>query len=292
MKPYKFLIIPNRKKDTDLAVTKRILAFLQGKGQELYVDPEFWEDTKSFQTNPVTPDQYDSIHMAVILGGDGTILSSARKLYQYSIPLLGVNLGRLGFLAEVEPEAATEALEKVLQGQYSVERRIMLSGSILNQGKEKTEPFLGFNDAVITRGAFSRMLRVAVEINGRYVETFLADGIIVATPTGSTAYNLSAGGPIIVPGAQNLVITPICPHSLSVRSIVVSEEDEIILRVESEASAEEEEQERKIMLTIDGQVGYGLEQGDQVRLSRASGAIYIVKMKDSTFYDILRKKMF
>ena len=112
MKPYKFLIIPNRKKDTGLAVTKRILAFLQGKGQELYVDPEFWEDTKSFQTNPVTPDQYDSIHMAVILGGDGTILSSARKLYQYSIPLLGVNLGRLGFLAEVEPEAATEALKK------------------------------------------------------------------------------------------------------------------------------------------------------------------------------------
>ena len=111
----------------------------------------------------------------------------------------------------------------------------MLSGSILNQGKEKTDPFVGFNDAVITRGAFSRMLRVAVEINGRYVETFLADGIIVATPTGSTAYNLSAGGPIIVPGAQNLVITPICPHSLSVRSIVVSEEDEIFLRVESEA---------------------------------------------------------
>ena len=115
MKPYKFLIIPNRKKDTDLAVTKRILAFLRGKGQELYVDPEFWEDTKSFQTNPVTPDQYDSIHMAVILGGDGTILSSARKLYQYSIPLLGVNLGRLGFLAEVEPEAATEALDQVFQ---------------------------------------------------------------------------------------------------------------------------------------------------------------------------------
>ena len=292
MKRYKFLIIPNRKKDSGLTVTKRILAFLRGQGQEIYVDTEFLMETECFGAMPVSAAEYNSIHMAVILGGDGTILSSARKLYQYSIPLLGVNLGRLGFLAEVEPEAATEALAKVLHGQYSVEQRILLEGSILNQGAVKTPPFIGFNDAVITRGAFSRMLRVAVEINGRYVETFLADGIIVATPTGSTAYNLSAGGPIIVPGAHNLVITPICPHSLSVRSIVVSEEDEIILKVESEASAEEEEVERRIMLTIDGQVGYSLDQGDQVHLSRAKGAIQIVKMKDSTFYDILRRKMF
>ncbi len=291
MKPSKFVISTNFTKDPGGEETRHIASFLRERGAKVWVlsdDPGLpFSEEEGIGILP--PERVGEMDLVIVLGGDGTILSGARRLHKYKVPLLGINLGHLGFLTGSEKEECEEALRQILAGRYREEERIMLRGRILREDGSEETVFTGLNDAVITRGAFSRMLSISVKVNGRVMDYFQADGMIVATPTGSTGYNLSAGGPIVVPYARGILITPICPRSLTMRSIVVSETDEINFEVMPETMGQKTPE---LMLTVDGQQGYPIVPGEQVFIGVDPVGIRLIHMEDTTFFDTLRKKMF
>lgn len=290
MKNFNILLMPNPYKDEDLQLTRTLCQFIYAKGGMTYV----WEpDYSQLQDAPVRkmkPEYLEEIDVAVPLGGDGTMLMSIRKLEGHDIPVLGINLGHVGFLAEVEPEMAQEAIERVMEGEYQIEHRVLLDGIVEHNDDSLPIAFQGLNDVVISRNLLSTMARIGVYINDHYIESYLADGLIVSTPTGSTAYNLSAGGPILAPTAQNLVITPICPHSLNVRSIVVAKDDRITLRIG--AGKREKERQEPVAMSVDGQEHHHLTYGDTVHVHRSEQFVRIIKIKSNTFYQTLKKKLF
>lgn len=217
--------------------------------------------------------------LVVAIGGDGTILRTAREL-RGTVPILGVNLGRLGFLAEVSAEEIEEAFGEVLDGKVRVEERTGLSAYAEGEG----EGFFAVNDVVLERGASPRMMEVRVFVEGELLGSYLADGVILATPTGSTAYSLSAGGPIVHPGLDALILTPICPHSLSVRPMVLPPDEEVVVRVRSDRGED-------MALTVDGQVRCRLHPEDTVRVRRAEEKVKLVAFPDRSFYSVLRTKL-
>lgn len=217
--------------------------------------------------------------LVVAIGGDGTILRTAREL-RGTVPILGVNLGRLGFLAEVSAEKLEEAFGEVLDGKVRVEERTGLSAYAEGEG----EGFFAVNDVVLERGASPRMMEVRVFVEGELLGSYLADGVILATPTGSTAYSLSAGGPIVHPGLDALILTPICPHSLSVRPMVLPPDEEVVVRVRSDRGED-------MALTVDGQVRCRLHPEDTVRVRRAEEKVKLVAFPDRSFYSVLRTKL-
>jgi len=217
--------------------------------------------------------------LVVAIGGDGTILRTAREL-RGTVPILGVNLGRLGFLAEVSADRLEEAFGEVLDGKVRVEERTGLSAYAEGEG----EVFFAVNDVVLERGASPRMMEVRVFVEGELLGSYLADGVILATPTGSTAYSLSAGGPIVHPGLDALILTPICPHSLSVRPMVLPPDEEVVVRVRSDRGED-------MALTVDGQVRCGLHPEDTVRVRRAEEKVKLVAFPDRSFYSVLRTKL-
>ena len=290
MNPCKFVISTNFTKDPEGIETRHIASYLQERGARVWllVKPQDEVPAELADMERLQEAQVSQMDLVIVLGGDGTILSSARRLHEYDVPLLGINLGHLGFLTGSEKEDCESALDQVLEGRYREEERVMLRGRIVHTNGEE-QYFSGLNDAVITRGAFSRMLSISVKINGRLMDYFQADGMIVATPTGSTGYNLSAGGPIVVPYARGILITPICPRSLTMRSIVVSETDEINFEVLPETMGQKTPE---LMLTVDGQQGYPIVPGDQVFIGVDPAGIRLIQMENTTFFDTLRKKMF
>ena len=290
MNPCKFVISTNFTKDPEGVETRHIASYLQERGARVWllVKPQDEVPAELADMERLQEAQVSQMDLVIVLGGDGTILSSARRLHEYDVPLLGINLGHLGFLTGSEKEDCESALDQVLEGRYREEERVMLRGRIVHTNGEE-QYFSGLNDAVITRGAFSRMLSISVKINGRLMDYFQADGMIVATPTGSTGYNLSAGGPIVVPYARGILITPICPRSLTMRSIVVSETDEINFEVLPETMGQ---RTPELMLTVDGQQGYSIVPGDQVFIGVDPAGIRLIQMENTTFFDTLRKKMF
>ena len=225
-------------------------------------------------------DEYD---LVVVLGGDGTLLSVARTLAG-RVPILGVNLGNLGFLTEVSRGELYPAMVQVLAGKFRVEKRSLIDVE-LQRGESGAGPlkFRVFNDAVITKSALARIIELTLRVDGHLVARFRADGLIISTPTGSTAYNLSAGGPILSPLLGVAVLTPICPHALSLRPIVVP--DSGLIEVTLETPREE------VYLTLDGQEGTSLGYGDTVSLTRSRVAVRLVKVSQRTFYDNLRGKL-
>ena len=283
----KFIVVPNLSKDIDLKTTKYIIDYIEANNKNVYLEQNIAVELEridiGLEDSEITREFIDCI---IVLGGDGTILSTARKFSAKDIPLLGVNLGRLGFLAEVEKEDALYTIDKLFKDDYKIEKRMMIECEIERNGViQKKE--IALNDAVITKGAFSRMLDLCVSINGEFVDVFTADGIIISTPTGSTAYNISAGGPIMVPSAQTMVITPICSHSLKVRSIVVSKDDVVTVKV----TDVDECLKKDIMLTIDGQVGFNIDENCKINISKSQRFTKLLKTSKYTFYDILRKKL-
>jgi NAD+ kinase len=221
----------------------------------------------------------------ITLGGDGTILKTARRITRKKIPVLGVNMGNLGFLTECNPEEVLEYLEKIFAGQYNVDKRSLLRVTIYRQGK-KIETFLALNDAVINQGAFARLITMNLEVNGRKLVEFSADGMIIATPTGSTAHSLSAGGPIIHPQIEGIIINPICPSSLAMRPIVVPDSRQITVTIETQRR----EKGDYIGLTIDGQDVTRLEFGDKIKFRRSKRSIHLVRLKNR-YYKMLRNKL-
>jgi NAD+ kinase len=220
-------------------------------------------------------------NVLITLGGDGTLLAASRYAAPRGIPLLSIRLGGFGFLAEVEPHEIEWAVRRILSGEYSIEERVMLHAVLLRGGTETAES-LALNDVVVTRGALSRVVLVRTEVAAGYLSTYSGDGVIVSTPTGSTAYSLSSGGPIVHPSVPVILITPICPHSLNARSVVLSDEETVLLTVESSDEA---------MMTADGQVGFTLQQGDQIRIKRADVKARLIKFGLRSFYDNLQTRL-
>ncbi|MBC7342193.1 MAG: NAD(+)/NADH kinase [Clostridia bacterium] len=218
----------------------------------------------------------------IILGGDGTLLNGARSAAPFGTPVLGINLGGLGFLTELEPSDLYHGLELLLAGQYTIDERMMLKATVIRQDVE-IEHVYALNDAVIAKGAFSRMIRLETQVRGSSIATYPADGLIIATPTGSTAYSLSAGGPVVSPEMRAIIITPICPHTLYSRPLIVSSSEKIVVLLRSEAA--------EVMLTVDGQRGIKLEASDKIIVEEAEFRAKLVRIKGRGFFEVLQQKL-
>jgi NAD+ kinase len=221
--------------------------------------------------------------LAIVVGGDGTMLNVARNLAGYRVPLIGVNLGRLGFLTDIPRDEIFDGLTKVLDGDFRTEDRLLLHADIVRNDKV-LHSANAFNDVVINKGQLARLIEFESYINGEFVHSTRADGIIIATPTGSTAYALSAGGPILYPTLPAIVLVPICPHTLSDRPLAVSSESriEIVMTYTSYQSAH---------LTLDGQINFTLNDGDRVLVRRSETPVTLVHPSNRNHYDILRAKL-
>lgn len=220
--------------------------------------------------------------MIIVLGGDGTLISVAREIGERQTPIFGVNLGSLGFLTEITRQELFVVLGKVLNGDYAVSERNMLDSVVVRDGREISS-FRVLNDVVINKGALARIIDMEVWVDDTYLTTFKADGLIVSTPTGSTAYNMAAGGPIIYPGSNCLVITPICPHMLTNRPMIIPDEAEIRIKVKF--------QDEDVLLTADGQVGMPLNAGDTVILRRSACRTSLITSPDKDYFEVLRAKL-
>jgi NAD+ kinase len=219
--------------------------------------------------------------LLIVLGGDGTLLSMARVVGDLGVPIMGVNLGGLGFLTATTLDEMLPSLEAALEGRMVVEERLMLIARVIRNGAAVCE-HMALNDMVITKSAMSRIISLAVSVEGEYATAYRADGLIISTPTGSTAYSLSAGGPIVFPAVDAIVLTPICSHTLTNRPIVLPASHRIEVTVQSD---------QEIMLTVDGQVGVGLRERDVVEVVKAAAHIRLVRFPQKDFFSVLRTKL-
>jgi NAD+ kinase len=224
----------------------------------------------------------DNCDLLIALGGDGTMISTARLVSGKGTPVLGINLGTLGYLTEFAIDDAIPALETVVTGDYELDRRMMLDWRVLRDG-DQVGGGTALNDVVVNKSALARIIDIDCWIGPYYVTGYRADGLIVATPTGSTAYNLSAGGPIIVPGAEAISICPICPHTLTNRPLVLPFDVDIKLQMNT--------REQEVMFTADGQTGMPLKTGDRVEICKSAKTFNTVRAKDRDYFEILRSKL-
>lgn len=291
-----FYIITNGHKDRNLKKTNEIRRYLESRHKKCTVQIKKTEKEQGYTDAAQIPEDVDCI---LVLGGDGTLLQAARDIIDRNIPLLGINLGTLGYLAEVEESGIQAALDQLLGGGYEVEQRMMLSGRIV-RGKihEKrhaenrislyeTEKYYALNDIAITRSGSLQIIHFRICVNGQFLNEYQADGVIVATPTGSTGYNLSAGGPIVEPKAELILITPISPHTLNTRSIVLAPGD----RVEIEIGTGRGESIQQVEVNFDGSHNVTLYTGDKVEIERAVTTTGIVKLNRASFLEVLHKKL-
>ena len=274
-----FFIIANKQKDINLEITEQIRHHISRLGAVCNIYDQYDRDVSSI-------DIPEGTQCILVIGGDGTILAAARMLVGSNIPLLGINLGTLGFLADVNLADLSKTLDLLLQDQYQVENRIMLTAEVYKQG-EKAATYIALNDFNINRFGASRVIGLKVGINGSVIDRYRADGVIVCTPTGSTGYNLSAGGPIINPTCKNFVITPICPHSLTARSIVLAKEDIVTVEVEQIRSNIKEE----AIISFDGREGLSVFPGDQVKIYKSQEVTPFIKATEVSFVQILKEKL-
>lgn len=221
------------------------------------------------------------VDLAIVLGGDGTMLSVARDLYDNDVPLIGVNRGRFGFLTDINSELMISSVEGILAGEYSAESRLLLTASISHSGKDLYSG-IALNDVVVTKAEKSRLIEIELSIDGHYVNTMRADGLIVATPTGTTAYALSAGGPIIYPTLEAITLVPICPHTLTNRPIAINSDSvvEVMIKNTKDARAH-----------LDGQEKYNLQEGDVIRVERAIKTLTLLHPAGHNHFDMLREKL-
>ncbi|MGE5444565.1 MAG: NAD(+)/NADH kinase [Ignavibacteriales bacterium] len=274
------IIGKTHKKET-FDVTRELSKWLQERGIEVYIEKELGAEIG--HTNSVARTELpELVDIILVFGGDGTFLSVARLVCKYNIPILGVNLGGLGFLTEIVLDELYPMMEYILSGKYEVEEREMLC-AVIHRKAERVGDYVVLNDVVINKGAVARIIDLAIYINGSHVTTFKADGIILSTPTGSTAYSLSAGGPIVYPTLPLTIITPICPHTLTDRPLVVSNETTVRVKVLTDTP--------DIYLTLDGQVGVNLRMGDVIEVRKADTSVKLIKSPFRDYFTILKAKL-
>jgi NAD+ kinase len=273
-------IITKLKKPEAIEVVKKLNPWLKDRGRETFIDIEAAASLgeKGFQRSEIP----SLVDMIIVLGGDGTLLSVARLVGGRGIPILGVNLGGLGFITEIPLDELYTTLERIFKNDYFIEERLMLIVHVHRQG-ERIAEYNVLNEVVVNKGALARIIDLETFINKTYVTTFKADGVIISTPTGSTAYSLSAGGPIIYPTLHSFVLTPICPHTLTNRPIVLPDDFLVEIALKSESG--------DVFLTLDGQVGFSLKYGDVVEVNKSQGKIKLISSPKRDYFKILRTKL-
>ena len=282
----KFALLTNYSKDKRLVYTRMIKTYITENGGSYWIPRYISEPDKDGDQRYDFSDMPEDIECVLVLGGDGTLLQAARELLQRHIPLLGINLGTLGFLTSAEKSELPKCLDSVLDDSCSSDERMMLEG-VAYHGSEKIQMNIALNDVIIARAGFSRLVELKIYVNGELLSIYNADGIIVSTPTGSTGYSLSAGGPIIFPQTDVIVITPICPHSLQARSLVVSGEDRIMIEIGRRRKTQKEE----AMVTFDGRSAQELETGDRIEIYKAQETTQLIRLKGRSFYQVLQNKI-
>lgn len=275
-------VFPNVDKPNAGDVLDRIFRFFAERDVQLILPMEEARFFGCAEAYGVENIEQEPVDMALSLGGDGTLLGVCHRYGRREVPVCGINIGTLGFMADIELDELEDRLEKILVGSYYIEQRLLLAGFVRSQGRER---FLGhaINDVVVTKGGMARMLRLGLSINETHLMDYKADGIIVASPTGSTAYSLSAGGPIMNPTIQALLVTPICAHTFNMRPLVVNEHDVLHIHI---AAVHQD-----ILVTFDGQESFHLQPGDEVVVRKAQQSARIVKFEDQDYYQILRTKL-
>lgn len=278
----RFYIVSNRKKDEDLQVAERLKNALQSCADDVVAEIYSADMSYPIEVGKI-PKETEAI---VVLGGDGTLIRVAKDTVSNGIPLIGVNLGALGYLAEVESSGIEDAARRLVNENYLIEERMMLAGTMEKNGQVSKE-ISALNDVVLTRRGDFQVVGYRIYVNGQYLHDYYADGIILSTPTGSTGYNLSAGGSIVEPNAKLIVLTPVCPHTLSTRSIILSSED----RIDIEILPSKGEKEIEVGACFDGGDDGILTTGDRVTVYRSPQVTRIIKLSDVGFLEVLHKKL-
>jgi len=259
-----------------------VIAWLQARGLEVFIDQETAANLCNGEAGIARAELASRIDLAIVFGGDGTFLATARALDGKSVPILAVNLGGLGFLTVVTRDELYPALQAVLDGHFSAERRVQMEAEVL-RGKQRACSFVALNDVVLNKGALARVLDFDVRVDGQFISTYKADGLIVSTPTGSTAYSLAAGGPVVAPSVRAFIITPICAHTLTNRPVVLRDSVTIEVAVKSETES--------VYLTVDGQVGVEMHSDDRVRIRKSAATVEIIEPLNKNYFEILRQKL-
>jgi len=265
-------------------VIERLCAFARERGLQVLLEDATAEfmDQACAESRPLASIGQD-IDLAMVVGGDGTMLHVARSLARFGVPLIGVNLGRLGFLTDIPTERMYEELTRILDGDFETEERILLEAEVVRDG-QVLHADNAFNDVVINKGQLARLIEFETWLDGEFVNSTRADGIIIATPTGSTAYALSAGGPILHPTLPAIILVPICPHTLSDRPLAVSSDSHVEIVMTSTAH-------QSAHVTLDGQTNFSIQDHDRVRVRRAERPVTLIHPSRRNHYDVLRAKL-
>jgi NAD+ kinase len=275
-------IVSKPKKAEIREIVPGLLDWLRERQIEWFIDKET-SDIMGMKERSLTRNEMPSrVNLLIVLGGDGTLLATARALNRKPVPILAVNLGSLGFLTEVTREQLLPTLETVLAGTHQTDRRVQIEGELI-RADEVLTPFLALNDVVLNKGAIARILEFDVHVNGERVSMYKSDGLIVSTPTGSTAYSLAAGGPIVTPSVEAFLITPICAHTLTHRPLVLPNtvKIEVTMKTQREAA----------YLTVDGQVGIAANSDDVVRVRKADSYVELIRPPATPYFEVLQRKL-
>lgn len=273
-------IIAKLNKPETVKVSQEIVKWLTEKGVEVYLDTELGSrlrPMKSYSSTEIP----SLVELLIVLGGDGTMLYAARLIGDKKTPILGINLGSLGFLTAIIIKEIYPVLERIIKDDFETEERMMLSVQVRRENK-KVSAYTVFNDAVI-KGTLARLINLEARINKEYVTTYRADGLIIATPTGSTAYSLSAGGPILYPTIHSIIVAPICSFNLTKRPVVIPDWMAVEILIKPE--------QHDVLLTLDGQVDLPLKGGDVIEIKRSEACMYLVKCPGKSYFDILRERL-
>lgn len=275
-------LIANLNKPQAAELAAKVADLLIGQKVGVAAPPPLAERLAGHGVEPCELSQMaGEISYAIALGGDGTLIRTAKQLLPFQIPLLGINAGRLGFLAGLEADEL-ERLTALVTGEYQIEQRMLLSLT-LQRASGDTESYTAFNDIVVSRGALSRIVDVMVSCDGRFVGSYRADGILFASPTGSTAYSLSAGGPIVDPSIDGIIMTPICPHSLFSRTVVFDVSHTLTIRVG-------DVHKKECFITVDGHQGIPVSQEDTLQIRKSPLTVPLLRLGTRSFYEILKDK--
>ncbi|HEV3375060.1 MAG TPA: NAD(+)/NADH kinase [Candidatus Acidoferrum sp.] len=275
-------IISRPRREQLSAVIPPLLQWFEARGIRALFDKETCSSLDQPSTARTRQELAGESDLLLVLGGDGTLLAAARVAAPSGVPILPINMGSLGFLTSFTLEEMFPALEETLAGRSSISERIMLRVDLHRAG-QIIDGQRVLNEAVINKGALARMIELELKIDGAFVCRYRADGLIVASPTGSTAYSLSAGGPIVQPGVESLIITPICPHTLTDRPLVVRDTSSVETSLSGDAES--------VFLTLDGQKGIPMQSGDRVRITRSPERLKLIQPPQKTYFDILRSKL-
>lgn len=273
-------LIINSYKEQIVQIGLRLIALLRQQEVEVVA---IGTEAEALQLTPCTEDEFCSrSQLVLVIGGDGTMLRAARTVYGREIPILGINQGYLGFLTEIETDKLQESLQQLLQGDYDIERRMMLTAKVYRDGTCIAD-VNALNDMVVTKGALSRIIKLELLLDNQLVERYHGDGLIFSTPTGSTGYSLSAGGPVVHPAIDLCIVAPICPHSLIARPLIFSPEHTLTVRLDANNAP--------AMLTVDGQNGVELKKGDMIQISKAEHDTGLIVLEKRNFFAVLREKL-